>query len=587
MGAPTREKSMGRIHSIFLGLAAAMLLLSPASGMAQRWAVVRAGVGDPTEAERAARTQLIDALNGTGVTVRVDADAAARVEDYHSVEPSAVESDRIEELRAAVTALEEHAALRHRDAARREAERIRELSEGLSSALAEQSEVAERLFAACIAEAWLHVQLREREEARQILQQCRELHPDSAINPLTVAPPVVEMLREIDAELARRPTFALTLSGVPSGCELRMDGRRRATAPEPIAGIVPGEHRIEVVCEGLRRRRIHRVIVGAENRTLPLDVRFDDVLRTRPNALGESPEVRLDYVSESDERDQRVTDALTLAGLLEASDVVLVSRESRGLRFDRVEVSARAVRASVIVDPATFAGATVLRAATALLENESVDLTGPSPVAIRAWPAGASAAVAGGGGSVGGGGASGGASDAAPIAGVILALTGAAAIGVAWGTYSIAADAGGAMAGSSPSNPDWIANRGTRSSVIGASFGLSIGGAALATASLPLWLPQTPGEVPWWSVVIGVAGIGAMIPAFIYLPADGILRDERTPYLRYDTELYGTMWLAMGTPLLAVPVVYLIRLLTDPAVAASASLDVTPEHAVLSVSGRF
>jgi hypothetical protein len=573
----------------WLTLLFASLTLSviPAAAQAQRWAVIRSGTGEPSAEEQRARTAVIDALGGIGVAISLDAEAAARVEDYHSAEPAAVESDRIEELRAAVTALEEHAALRHREAARMEAERIRELSEGLSTALAEQSEVAERLFAACIAEAWLHIQLREREAAREGLQQCRELHPDADINPLVVAPPVVDMLREIDTELATRPTFALTLADVPAGCELRMDGRRRATAPSPIGDIVPGAHRVEVLCTGMRRRRIHRVIVGAENRTIALDVRFDDVLLTRPAIRGEMPEVRLDYATAADERTHRTGDGATLGVLLEATDVILVSRDrSGGLRFDRLEVANRVVRASVIVDPAHFEGALVSRAATALLENRSVDLSSGEPVAIRAWPGSE------GGSSDADGGSSepsSGHDDGGLIAGLTLSIAGVAAIGVGWGTYSVAYDAGQAVIGSDPRNPDWAANQDARASLMGASYGLALGGAVLTTVGLPLWLPQTPGEVPWWSLVIGVAGLGAIVPAAVYWAADGVQYSLAQPYASYDTELTGTMWMSMAAPLLAVPLIYLIRLATDPTgiEGARASIDVRPEGVMVSVGASF
>lgn len=557
-----------------------VVLLSAVPASAQeRWAVVRSGVGDASEAERSARAAIADSLRGTGLSIRTDAEEVTRVEDYHSSAPSAVESDRIEELRAAVTALEEHAALRQREAARAEAEHIRALSEGLSSDFAEQTEVAERLFAACVAEAWLHIQLREREEARQILQQCRELHPDVAINPVTVAPPVVEMLRAIDAELSRRPTFALTCEGVPAGCELRLDGRRRAVAPEPITGIVPGAHRLELVCEGLRRRRVHRVVVGAEDRTLPFDPRFDDALLT--GTVAGAPEVRLDYPTEAEERERRVADGAALGRVLEATVVVLVTREARGLRFDRLDVARGRVVASVVVDPAALEGPVVLRAASAILEGHSVDLTGREPRDIRAWPGGETDAARGDGGSV----AEGGGVDAAPIVGVVLGVLGLGAYGAGWGTYSVAYDASFAQAAATLGSARWRQAGSDRDAMIAATYGLGIGGSALLTASLPLWLPQTPGEIPWWSWAIGGAGLLAVIPAAIALEGNGRRYADAAPYLRYDTGVLGAMWLSAMAPLLAVPLIYAIRLAVGP--GASATVEASPEGARLSLGGTF
>jgi hypothetical protein len=248
-------------------------------------------------------------------------------------------------------------------------------------------------------------------------------------------------------------------------------------------------------------------------------------------------------------------------------------------------MSSRSVTATVIVDAAAFVGAAVLRAATALLEGRSVDLSGPTVVTIRPWPeggTGARVALLDGGDEPA---AAGGSDGAALIAGVTLGAVGVAALGTAWGLYGVAYGAGEAMIGSDPRNSDWGANRSLRESMIGPGYALGIGGSLLATASLPLWLPQTPGEVPWWSIVVGVLGAGATIPAFLYWPVDG--RYESGTVHRYDTDLYGTLWLSMAVPLLAVPVVYLIRLATDPAVSASVSAEITPERATVSVSGRF
>jgi len=558
-----------------------LLVLCAAPVRAQeRWAVVGAGTGAPGPAARSARAALAEALAGTGLAVATEAEVALRIDDVHSTEPGVIESDRIEELRAAVTSLEEHAALRQREAARTEVDRIRALSEGLSADLAEQNEVAEGLFAACIAEAWLHIQLREREEARQLLAQCRELHPDLTVNPLTVAPPVAEMLRSIDDELARRPTYALTCAGVPSGCELRLDGRRRAVAPAPIEGIVPGVHRVEFVCEGMPRRRVHRVVLGAEDRTLRFDPRFDAALVTRS---GVEADVRLEHPTEDAARRHRVEDALTVAGLLEVATIVLASEEPRGLRLDRLDVAARRVIASVIVDPGALGGSTLLRAASALLDGESVDLSGAEARAIAPWPEGILEVAARGGAPTGGDDAG------AVVAGALLAGVGALSYAAGWGAYARAYDLGlQTIAVADPAtSPTWRGWQAERSTLLGAVYGLGIAGAAVWTAALPLWLPEASGEVPWWSWVTGGVGLLGVIPAALALEGNGRPRALATPSTRYDTGPTGALWLAGAAALLSVPLVHLVRLATGTRSSTGASMDLGPEHAALRVEGTW
>jgi hypothetical protein len=563
-----------------LVLTSLLVLCAVRARAQERWAIIAAGTEAPSATARSARAALAEALAGTGLALATEAEVALRLEDVHSTEPGVIESDRIEELRAAVTSLEEHAALRQREAARAEVDRIRALSEGLSADLAEQNEVAEGLFAACIAEAWLHIQLREREEARQLLEQCRGLHPDLTVNPLTVAPPVAEMLRSIDEELARRPTYALTCAGVPSGCELRLDGRRRAVAPAPIEGVVPGVHRVEFVCEGMARRRVHRVVLGAEDRTLRFDPRFDAALVTRS---GIDADVRLEHPTEDAAERHRVEDALTIAGLLEVATIVLASEEPRGLRLDRIDVAAGRVLASVVVAPEALGASTRLRAASALLDRESVDLSGAEPRAMAPWLAG-TGAVAGREGALVVG------ADAAPVvAGALLAGIGALSYAAGWGAYARGYDLGlQTIAVADPAtSPTWRGWQAERATVIGAAYGLGIAGAAVWTAALPLWLPEAAGEVPWWSWVTGGVGLLGVIPAALALEGNGRPRALASPTVRYDTGPTGALWLAGAAALLSVPLVHLVRVATGPRSSAGASVELGPEHAALRVEGTW
>lgn len=145
------QRTCVEVPSILVALG---MLLLPISVEAQgSWVVVRSGVGPASTVENDIRNQLAVTLRGAGLSVLSDPEAAQRIEARHSSECPALDTGRVMELRDAVTALEEHAALRQREAARAVVARIRQLSEELGAEIGAEGEVAERLFAACVAEA--------------------------------------------------------------------------------------------------------------------------------------------------------------------------------------------------------------------------------------------------------------------------------------------------------------------------------------------------------------------------------------------------------------------------------------------------
>lgn len=552
---PARSSPWPRATWLAFLLCVLLTMVGASAGRASaQWLVVRSGVGEPTAAETEATALVRAALADRGATVVADATAATAASSALSRERTVLDADRIAELVDAVRILEEHVAMRRREAALEAAEHVRELSTGVAEALEEQREVAQRLFDACVAEAWLHVQLGEGEAARADLRRCRESYPDIAVDAHAMSSQVFDLIGEIDAELATRPAFQITVEGPRAGCELSLDGRRRAVAPAVIEGVFAGDHRLEVECAGMRRTRIHRVLLGAADLTVSIDPAFDDALRT-------SGGVYFDYASAADVSARRVADARALGAALEASDVVVLTAGGATLRLDRIDVqSGRVVGTASLVLPGTSEGAA--SAATALAEGRGA--ADPDD------------------GHAGAGGAG---VDAALVAGLVLMSVGVASVGAAWGTYSWRYDLGQRVYQVAPGSPEHRQRLADRDAATPVPYALGTIGALAATASLPLWLPETS-EFPWWSLIPGAAG-AALIGVGIYqYTGDGrcvSLADGCAQ--TYATALSGTLWLESGVPLLSVPIVYLFRALALP--SATASVDAGPDHAVVTVGGRL
>lgn len=562
MDRPPTSRTSSRARRAASALFAAVVLAASPAGASAQWLVVRAGVGEPSGDERALAAALRGALEDAGRAVLPDPTAAAQASTLLSRERTVVEADRIAELVDAVRVLEEHVAMRRREAALEAAERVRELSSGVAEALEEQREVAQRLFDACVAEAWLHIQLGEGESARTDLRRCREAYPDIAADPHAMSSRVFDLITEIDRELAARPAFQIRVEGPPAGCEISLDGRRRAVAPAPIEGVFSGEHRLEVECAGLRRTRIHSILLGAADLTVSIDPAFDDALRTAGG-------VWLDYASASGGAARRTADARVIGRALGASDVVLVTMGASSARLDRVEIESGRVSAATSLalphDETSLA-----RAAAALVAGEGAGDDAPDATPTGGGP------------------------DGGLVAGLALAAVGLASVGAAWGTYAWRYDLGQRVYEVAPGSAEHARRLADRDAATPVPFALGTLGSLAAIVSLPLWLPETE-EFPWWSALPAAAG-AALVGVGIYqYTGDGrcvALTDGCAQ--TFSTTLSGTLWLASGLPLLAVPIVYAFRALVGhapagaPAVtSASARIDASPHHVVIDVGGRF
>ncbi|MDQ3032724.1 MAG: hypothetical protein M3Y87_09930 [Myxococcota bacterium] len=81
-----------------------------------------------------------------------------------------------------------------------------------------------------------------------------------------------------------------------------------------------------------------------------------------------------------------------------------------------------------------------------------------------------------------------------------------------------------------------------------------LAGAALATAALPMLLPEEDG-VPWWSWVVGAAGLGVGAAGAYFLATEGACYSNTllaaTCIKQSPNELLGALVLGHAAPLLA------------------------------------
>lgn len=543
-----------------------------------------------TEEARSLRSLLEAALGERAIP----SERAARLYEERASRAIPVElpPDQIEELADAITELETAVALRRREAALAQAERIHRLSGDTIDSLLRERAIAGRLFEGCLAQAWLHLQLHEREAARAQLHHCRQIGPDVRVNPLGQHPSVVELLREVDTEIAAQPVFDLALEVVPaaSGCAVFLNGRRAGALPGPVRAVPIGDHRIWLECPDGRASRVHRVIQGAEPRSLRIDLELDRVTRT---------EGGLELVGiEQDLRAARAY-ARELARTVGATHVVLLSHvlgyEIRW-RADRIAIGEEEPSVSILL-PRTRDPERGVRAAEALAGRVVID----AETGARGWFEGSHFQRVGRGAGQSGAGETGvgesGAADSGAgeraggwqdaWTGAFLLAGGALVYGTAIGTYVH-------LETRIVRVPAWnvtgyIDAQREVTALKPLPITLAAAGSALAIASLPLWLPQQDG-VPWWSWISGLVGLGAEIAAGVvwWLNQGCVLVVDGQCMIFHQTEAAGAMWASAGAPFLALPVVYAIREVTGQAhPPVSAWLDVTPERFALQVGGVF
>lgn len=578
-----------------------------------RWVVVGSTTAELSGAADSVVDSLSAALAGSRAPALTARDSARLFEERASRASHAASSDDIATLSAAVQNLELYVATSRRDAALREAQRIQTLTAGTIDTLVQQRAVAERLFAACIAVARLYLQSGDRDAARTEMFRCRQLGPDVEVRPRSQPPAVFALLDEVDGEIRARPTRTLRIDTTSLGCDILLNGRRVAVTPSAVRGVPMGEHRVELVCEdGARHSRFHRILLGNEDRRLRIDLDFDKAVTT-------ADRMRLTFESAAAESERRLAFATTIAGTLDATDVLLVTPERDGVvRVDRFEPDGSRIVASARVSP-DLPSATFAEVVIALRNSTSIDFTSGQRARIAAWQPSATAVLAIASARPGAVHAEQEDDDApveTPSASAEpsendVAVEERATLDVSdplyenpswlgWGLGGLGAATLGAAVGmtiyraqlqhwvdvAESTDPDYQLRVRRRDEVTIWPFALGGIGALVTTMAVPYILPSEDG-MPWWSWLVGGIGAGAAVTGGLLLALLPTCDKATSNCARPALELgHAVVAWSFAVPLLSVPLVYAIRSLGAPN-TTNVTASFGPNEGSLVFSGSF
>lgn len=527
-----------RGFSIVVGVLS--LALHPEVVRAQTWSVLELAMeanvgGQGSHAAIAIEREMVR----RGMSIVRTADLSAEVSRLLSEERRPLESIDVAQLRSAVEQLEEDVALRRREAALEQAQRIRELSEGAVATLMQHADVGRRLFDACLAETWLYLQLRDPTAARTSLHGCRDQFPDVRLGVYEAAPEVLRLLAEVDRERAARPVRALSIEGPPAGCEILVSGRSVATTPEP-ARLPPGEHIVEIVCPNVSHRRMHRVRIGGGDRTVQIEPGFDAAVRTSET------EVRLVYSDMRTLQARALRDAIRVGRVANVGVLVTVRRQPgnpSGWLAECIDVESGRMIAStrfeVLYDAPAEEIVEALTRGNFAIEEEGSD-------EVREVSDGGSSER----------------EDGPAIAGAVTFGVGAASLAAGWALLG-AREA--LYAERSAIEPTLFRFHELSLEIQRLELSAHVLGGAGAFAmmvGLPLWLPEEEG-VPVWSWTLGAVGIVTVGAGVVMATFDGehavAMCGAELCLTTRDTWALSALLMETGAVLVALPIVHWIR----------------------------
>ena len=485
--------------------------------------------------------------------------------------------------------------------------RVLERAERALESLNRQADSARHVLNSCLYLVRAMLDSGNREAATSRALECRRLVPDIEADPHDHPPAVLELLREVETQLATGATGRLRVLSRPSGCQVIVNGRALGTTPYEMGEVPPGEYRVQVECEDGTPGRVHRVILAAESTLLRIDTRFDAAVSTQEG-------LRLAYRTERARRRHRYWDGLAAGRIVGASHVLFVTPAAGGqaMQLDLARVRDASVVASARL-PVPSDASTLRRHVAAAIaaigdEGRSVDVrtgkrmgtyeppTAPEETWVDVSPDAITAAEGtpstSGDGSAGTRGGHPRRSGGPPtVAGFVLGGAGVAALVTTWVLWAELQSRNDFFALAFTDDPDYLHRQDRVDRMELAVFGTGAAGGVLTTVAMPLLLPRREG-VPWWSWA--AAGVGAVVAGFGIAGlatgrVPGVLEDDAIDMgatRRQQTDALGVALIAHAAPLLSMPFVYLLRGATSDE-GARASLALSPHGATLSLGGIF
>jgi hypothetical protein len=540
------------------------------------WVALLSTGGPRLEQSSGTVAGVVAALGSSGRPVLSVQESTRLFQSRASTVPALPDRSVVSEIARVVESLTFNAALQRRRAALRDIRELERLIEPAYESLNRESATARLIQNGCLQFARTLLEARDRAGAGQQALRCMNLVPDLEPDPDQHPPPVFGLLAEVRAEARAFAPASLRIDSDGRGCAVYLNGRGQGRTPLELAGLVVGVYRIQVECEDGAPSRVHRYVLGAEPGRVHIDTRFDRVIDT-------SSMLALRYPDSDTEERSRLRDARQVGQVVGASMVVLVTPSADGtVRLDQVDVERGTVLTSVrarIEADGSFGRGQLDRAVQALAFGSSRDVTVEPPRAMDTWspprsgrspplarpvveptspapPARRAAAASSPG-------APEPADRGARAAGWVLGVAGSGGLAAGWTLYYLTDE-----------------DR-TTTALLGALSGL------LVTVSMPLVLPRAQG-VPLWSWFAGIAGLGAAaVGVYAALQHDRctVYFRDGTCWISTATEDLTSLSLSTAAPLLAIPIVYLLRGLGHEGTIAS--LDLGPSRAAITATGRF
>ncbi len=590
------------VATIIVGMPQAVRAQSPSG---RRWLVLASHLendlvesdnqapADQTPADQIPADQITDAraivelaLRKTGYEV-LENDRAARVfERIHSSEPVRLSPNEVEEAKERILAATRHLSYGEMEDATRELEAIGDLREAALEFLNRETELARSALDGCLTGARLLLQHQRDRQAFAHATDCHRSHP--GISPHREQHPsaVLKLFERAKTELrAVPPATVRVTTDRKQPCDVRFNGIKVGRTPLELRRFRPGGTRIQVEC-GKRAGRVHRVSLHSGLNEIDVDMQVEHAIDTRGGLIS------MRYQNLSEEDASMVHVAREVGRATGVTDVFLVrnlgavkSATDRMFEIHHIPVETGRVRSSARAPAIHLSGAT-----RAVLRGQSLDFSSDEPEPIEPFVAPSSnSSVERGVASV--------SRKQHPrrnriIAGAstlaVGAILGATATGLFFRYRNQTAEQ------TDPFEPGFDEREDARIRTRRWMLATGAFASAALTATVPLFTPERDG-VPWYSWLIGAAGVGVGVLGVFYeadegcearaQPREGIEPGCIALENHHDV---GSLLIMASVPLITAPLTHLVRAWfgrRSKALAPRVELD--REHLAVGLQGRF
>jgi hypothetical protein len=363
---------------------------------------------------------------------------------------------------------------------------------------------------------------------------------------------------------------------------------------------LPGKADLQVECTDGEAGRVHRVEFRSGRNLVTIDTRFERVIRT-------TGRLRLVYPDSDALAAQRVEDAVTVGRAVGVGDVVIASLAEGGrLLLERVDVERGRLRGRALLTLTGGHGIDDAEAARASQELDAAPRPEPARPDTRNRPAAAGSVADGVARERAAGPSESGTGrddeldpseergeqprgvGGTTLGGVVLGGVGAVGLGAGWVFYALARDRLAVLRDTNPLDVRLPMRQDAYDEARLFTYLTGGAGALALTVALPLLVPRDEGVPPWAWVAGGVGAVGLGLGVY-FLATDGQY-DPATMRVSATADL-GAMFALTSTPLLGVPITYLVRTALGPSTSANvepvATLDGRAQGLILRIGGVF